>query len=81
MGLQTAIVNWLDERLELTAAVDAELYRRVPNYASAGYRYLGGPSSIGSTSAWSSRLRLTPSSIAGFRTTRPPATVISAVLR
>ena len=42
MGLQTAIVNWLDERLELTAAVDAELYRRVPNYASAGYRYLGG---------------------------------------
>src|SRR5438093_4667457 len=41
MGLQTAIVDWLDERFELVDAVDAELYRRVPNYASAGYRYLG----------------------------------------
>ena len=41
MGLQTAIVDWLDERFELADAVDAELYRRVPNYASAGYRYLG----------------------------------------
>src|SRR5436190_11662424 len=41
MGLQTAIVDWLDERFELADAVDAELYRRVSNYASAGYRYLG----------------------------------------
>src|SRR5205809_7997833 len=41
MGLQTTIVDWLDERFELVDAVDAELYRRVPNYASAGYRYLG----------------------------------------
>src|SRR5437773_2832378 len=41
MGLQTAIVDWLDERFELADAVDAELYRPVPNYASAGYRYLG----------------------------------------
>ena len=42
MGLQTAIVDWLDARLELVDAVDAELYRRVPNYATAAYRYLGG---------------------------------------
>jgi len=42
MGLQTAVVDWLDERFALEDAVDAELYRRVPNYASAGYRYLGG---------------------------------------
>lgn len=42
MGLQTAAVNWLDERFPLVEAVDAELYRRVPNYATALYRYLGG---------------------------------------
>ncbi len=42
MGLQTAVVNWLDERFPLVEAVDAELYRRVPNYATAMYRYLGG---------------------------------------
>src|SRR2546429_1094770 len=42
MGLQTAIVDWLDERFELVDAVDGELYRRVPNYATSSYRYLGG---------------------------------------
>jgi len=42
LGLQTAVVNWLDERFPLVEAVDAELYRRVPNYATAMYRYLGG---------------------------------------
>ena len=42
MGLQSAIIDWLDARFELTDAVDAEVYRRVPNYAAATYRYLGG---------------------------------------
>lgn len=42
MGLQTSVVNWLDERFTFVEAVDAELYRRVPNYATALYRYLGG---------------------------------------
>ena len=42
MGLQTAVVNWLDDRFQLVEAVDTELYRRVPNYATAMYRYLGG---------------------------------------
>jgi len=42
MGLQTAIVDWLDERFDLENAVDAELYRQVPNYAATAYRYLGG---------------------------------------
>jgi len=42
VGLQSAIIDWLDARFELTDAVDAELYRRVPNYAAATYRYLGG---------------------------------------
>ncbi len=42
MGLQTAIIDWLDARFELSDAVDAELYRRVPNYAAAAHRYLGG---------------------------------------
>src|SRR5438309_11199048 len=37
-----AVVGWLDERFPLVQSVDAELYRRVPNYASAFYRYLGG---------------------------------------
>jgi len=46
MGLQTAIVDWLDERFELVDAVDAELYRRVPNYAASAYRYLGGVAAI-----------------------------------
>jgi len=42
LGLQTAVVNWLDERFPLVEAVDDELYHRVPNYATAMYRYLGG---------------------------------------
>ena len=42
MGLQTAVVGWLDERFPFVESVDAELYRRVPNYATAFYRYLGG---------------------------------------
>jgi menaquinol-cytochrome c reductase cytochrome b subunit len=46
MGLQTGIVDWLDERFELVDAVDAELYRRVPNYAASAYRYLGGVAAI-----------------------------------
>src|SRR5207247_9689716 len=40
--MQGAVVGWLDERFPLVQSVDAELYRRVPNYASAFYRYLGG---------------------------------------
>src|SRR3989449_8080131 len=39
---QRAVVEWLDERFPLVQSVDVELYRRVPNYASAFYRYLGG---------------------------------------
>jgi len=42
MGLQSAVADWMDERFQLTPAVDAEIYRRVPNYATAAYRYLGG---------------------------------------
>ncbi len=42
MGIQTAVVGWLDERFAIVESVDAELYRRVPNYATAFYRYLGG---------------------------------------
>ena len=42
MGLQSAIIDWLDARFELTDAVEAELYRPVPNYAATAYRYLGG---------------------------------------
>jgi menaquinol-cytochrome c reductase cytochrome b subunit len=42
LGLQTSVVNWFDERFPLVESVDAELYRRVPNYATAAYRYLGG---------------------------------------
>jgi menaquinol-cytochrome c reductase cytochrome b subunit len=46
MGLQTAVVDWLDDRFQLADAVDAELYRRVPNYATAAYRYFGGLAAI-----------------------------------
>ena len=42
MGVQSSVADWVDERFELTPAVEAELYRRVPNYATAAYRYLGG---------------------------------------
>lgn len=40
-GPQAAVVDWLDERIPFVEAVDAELYRRIPNYATAAYRYLG----------------------------------------
>lgn len=46
MGLQSAIVDWLDERLEIVDAVDAELYRPVPDYAASAHRYLGGVAAI-----------------------------------
>jgi len=46
MGLQTAVVDWLDERFELVDAVNAELYRRVPNYAASAYRYLGSAATL-----------------------------------
>jgi menaquinol-cytochrome c reductase cytochrome b subunit len=42
VGVQTAIVGWLDERFPFVESVEGELYRRVPNYAAAAYRYLGG---------------------------------------
>lgn len=42
MGLQSSVVRWVDERTPFVAAVDDELYRKVPNYALALYRYLGG---------------------------------------
>ena len=37
-----AVVSWLDQRVPFVDAVDAELYRQVPDYAAAAYRYLGG---------------------------------------
>ena len=46
MGLQTAVVDWLDDRFQFADTVDAELYRRVPNFATAAYRYLGGLATI-----------------------------------
>lgn len=41
MGLQRAVVDWLDDRLGVVEALDAELSRPVPNYAADAYRYLG----------------------------------------
>jgi menaquinol-cytochrome c reductase cytochrome b subunit len=41
-GIQEAVVGWVDDRLPFVDAVDAELYRRVPNYTLAFHRYLGG---------------------------------------
>src|SRR5690348_10119545 len=35
------MVDWLDRRFGLVDAVDAELYRRVPNYTLAFHRNLG----------------------------------------
>ena len=46
MGIQTTVVDWLDDRFDLVETVDGELYRRVPNYAAAAYRYLGGIAAI-----------------------------------
>jgi quinol-cytochrome oxidoreductase complex cytochrome b subunit len=41
MGAQSAVREWLDERLGIVDAVDEQLHRPVPNYATAAYRYLG----------------------------------------
>lgn len=41
MGLRTAVVEWLDDRLELVEAVDRQLHRPVPDYAARAYHYLG----------------------------------------
>ena len=41
MGLQRAVVDWLEDRFEVVEGVEAELHRPVPNYATAAYRYLG----------------------------------------
>jgi menaquinol-cytochrome c reductase cytochrome b subunit len=40
--IQEGVVKWVDDRLPFVEAVDAELYRRVANYALAFHRYLGG---------------------------------------
>lgn len=40
-GFQSAAIAWLDRRLPFVDAIDTELYRRVPNYATAFHRYLG----------------------------------------
>jgi quinol-cytochrome oxidoreductase complex cytochrome b subunit len=40
-GLQAATIAWLDRRLPFVDAIDTELYRRIPNYATAFHRYLG----------------------------------------
>src|SRR6266571_8721128 len=37
-----AVSEWIDERVPFLDEVDAELSRRVPNYAATAYRYLGG---------------------------------------
>jgi menaquinol-cytochrome c reductase cytochrome b subunit len=40
--IQSAVVNWLDERYPFTKAVDEALYQRVPNFANAFYYCFGG---------------------------------------
>jgi menaquinol-cytochrome c reductase cytochrome b subunit len=40
--VQTALVQWLDERYPFTKAVDEALYQRVPNFANAFYYCFGG---------------------------------------
>ncbi|HEX9364275.1 MAG TPA: cytochrome b N-terminal domain-containing protein [Candidatus Dormibacteraeota bacterium] len=42
MAEESRLVRWLDQRVPISAAVEAELDHRVPNYATALYRYLGG---------------------------------------
>ena len=44
--IQARLARWLDDRYPFTRSVDAELYRRVPNYAAAFTYYLGGLVSI-----------------------------------
>ena len=45
-NIQAALVGWLDARYPFTKSVDAELYRRVPNYTAAFSYYLGGIATI-----------------------------------
>src|SRR2546429_245135 len=40
--IQTAVVDWLDDRFPFTKTVDEALYQRVPNYANAFYYCFGG---------------------------------------
>jgi menaquinol-cytochrome c reductase cytochrome b subunit len=40
--IQTAVVNWLDDRFPFTRSVDEALYQRVPNFANAFYYCFGG---------------------------------------
>jgi menaquinol-cytochrome c reductase cytochrome b subunit len=40
--IQTAVVDWLDERYPFTKSVDEALYQRVPNFANAFYYCFGG---------------------------------------
>ncbi len=40
--IQTAVVDWLDDRYPFTKSVDEALYQRVPNYANAFYYCFGG---------------------------------------
>ena len=42
MFFAVTVVTWLDERFGVVEAVEGELQHRVPNYATAAYRYLGG---------------------------------------
>ena len=41
MGLRAAVSDWLEERLEVRAAIGAELHRPIPDYAARAYDYLG----------------------------------------
>lgn len=41
-SIQARLAGWLDARYPFTRSVDAELYRRVPNYAAGFSYYLGG---------------------------------------
>ncbi len=40
--IQTAVVDWLDDRFPFTESIDEALYQRVPNYANAFYYCFGG---------------------------------------
>ena len=40
--IQTAVVDWLDDRFPFSKSVDEALYQRVPNYANAFYYCFGG---------------------------------------
>jgi menaquinol-cytochrome c reductase cytochrome b subunit len=40
--IQTAVVDWLDDRFPFTKSVDEAMYQRVPNFANAFYYCFGG---------------------------------------